>query len=195
MTVWYVVVWLLTKMNDCYPYLEQFNGWSSFHWNTVLITFQPLNCISEHKPLPRRLLSREPTLTHLRLKLQKPNLKYLVLDQLGEFLESYRWKMLASITTVNLLKLTEKIKLSPLLAVTSKFGQHSFGQEGLWIQMEAEQTLHRRIIHQPQFTAAPGPSQPPQYIFWFWHFEVVSAHNIHLGSGHKSGNEGKLPSH
>ena len=74
----------------------------------------------------------------------------------------------ASITTVNLLAVctvTEKIKLSPLLAVTSRFGQHSFGQEGLWIQMEAEQTLDRRIIHQPQFTAAPGPSQPPQYIF------------------------------
>ena len=69
----------------------------------------------------------------------------------------------ASITTVNLLKLTEKIKLSPLLAVTSKFGQHSFGQEGLWIQMEAEQTLDRRIIHQPQFTAAPGPSHLSRY--------------------------------
>ena len=49
----------------------------------------------------------------------------------------------ASITTVNLLAVctvTEKIKLSSLLAVTSRFGQHSFGQEGLWIQMEAEQT-------------------------------------------------------
>ena len=69
----------------------------------------------------------------------------------------------ASITTVNLLKLTEKIKLSPLLTVTSRFGQHSFGQEGLWIQMEAEQTLNRRIIHQPQFTAALGPSHLNTY--------------------------------
>ena len=72
----------------------------------------------------------------------------------------------ASITTISLLAVctvTEKIKLSPLLAVTSRFGQHSFGQEGLWIQMEAEQTLDRRIIHQPQFTGAPGPSHLNTY--------------------------------
>lgn len=71
-------------------------------------------------------------------------------EQLEELLESYSWKMWASLTTIKLLAVctvTEKIKLSPLLAVTSRFGQHSFGQEGLWIQMEAEQTLNRRIIH------------------------------------------------
>ena len=71
-------------------------------------------------------------------------------EQLEELLEKYRYQMWASLKTIKFLAVctvTEKIKLSPWLTVTSRFGQHSFGQEGLWIQMEAEQTLNRRIIH------------------------------------------------